>query len=196
MANITEILGTDSLSASRLTLNSNFTALNDEIADITALLDPVTSTLSGIDSISAQQLTLSASVNNVQTQLFQVDSSALVANVASAFNGSVNLQRVVQKSGKLGAAGSGNGSTSTTPDFSTISTFFANQSTVSLPTGVDGQEVVIISTNATGVTIQSGTGTLSATTLVLDGLNSSVTLKYFSSTNTWYIINSHDITWS
>ena len=69
MANITEILGTDSLSGSRPTINSNFTALNNEIADITALIDPVTSTITGIDSISAQQLTLSTIVNNVNTAI-------------------------------------------------------------------------------------------------------------------------------
>lgn len=196
MANITEILGTDSISSSRPTINSNFTALNDEIADITALIDPVTSTITGIDSISAQQLTLSTVVNNLSTQILQVDSTTATFNVASNFVAAATFQKAVIKSGKLGAPGSGSGSGSGSPDFSTISTFFANAATVQLPTGIDGQEVIIMSTNSSAVSVVSGAGTLGAVSLVLDNVNSSATLKYFSSTNTWYIIGSHDITWS
>ena len=196
MANITEILGTDSLSGSRPTINSNFTALNNEIADITALIDPVTSTITGIDSISAQQLTLSTIVNNVNTAILQVDSTTATFSVAASFGQSANLTKAVIKSGKQGAPGSGNGSASGTPDFSAISTFFANAATIQLPTGEDGQEVLIMSTNAAGVTVTSGAGTLGAASLVLDNVNSSVTLRYFSGTNTWYIVASHDITWS
>ena len=196
MANITEILGTDSLSGSRPTINSNFTALNNEIADITALIDPVTSTITGIDSISAQQLTLSTIVNNVNTAILQVDSTTATFSVAASFGQSANLTKAVIKSGKQGAPGSGNGSPQGTPDFSSISTFFANAATIQLPTGVDGQEVLVMSTNASGVTVTSGAGTLGATSLVLDNVNSSVTLRYFSGTNTWYIVASHDITWS
>lgn len=47
MASISLIQGTDSLSASRVTLNDNFTALNDELGLVTGLLDPTTSSLSG-----------------------------------------------------------------------------------------------------------------------------------------------------
>ena len=196
MANITEILGTDSLSGSRPTINSNFTALNNEIADITALIDPVTSTITGIDSISAQQLTLSTIVNNVNTAILQVDSTTATFSVAASFGQSVNATKAVIKSGKTGAPGSGNGSPQTTPDFSSISTFFANAATIQLPTGADGQEVLVMSTNASGVTVTSGAGTLGATSLVLDNVNSSATLRYFSGTNTWYIVASHDVTWS
>ena len=42
MANITEILGTDSVSSLRPVINSNFELLNDELASITSLLDPNT----------------------------------------------------------------------------------------------------------------------------------------------------------
>ena len=196
MANITEILGTDSLSGSRPTINSNFTALNNEIADITALIDPVTSTITGIDSISAQQLTLSTIVNNVNTAILQVDSTTATFSVAASFGQSANLTKAVIKSGKQGAPGSGAGSPAVTPSFSDISTFFANNATVPLPTGEDGQEVLIMSTNASGVEVVSGAGTLGATSLTLDNVNSSVTLRYFSGTNTWYIVASHDITWA
>jgi hypothetical protein len=193
MANITEILGTDSISGSRSTINSNFTALNDEIADITALIDPVTSTITGVDSISAQQLTLSTVINSVSTQLLQVDSTIASFNVVTSFGQNVTVQKAIIKSGKIGAPGAGSGLN--TPDFSAISTFFANALSVQLPTGSDGQEVTIIATNSS-VAIVNGTGLLGATSLTLDNINSSVTLRYFSSSNTWYVIASHDITWS
>ena len=50
MATITTILCTDSVSSSRVTLNDNFAALNQELADISALLDVLneTITLSGL----------------------------------------------------------------------------------------------------------------------------------------------------
>lgn len=53
MASISLIQGTDSLSASRVTLNDNFTALNDELGLVTGLLDPTTSNLSGVNVIDA-----------------------------------------------------------------------------------------------------------------------------------------------
>ena len=48
MANITEILGTDSLSSSRITINGNFSSLNNELADVTTLLDTTTSTITNL----------------------------------------------------------------------------------------------------------------------------------------------------
>lgn len=56
MATISLIQGTDSLSASRVTLNDNFTAINDELGLVTALLDPTTSNLSGVNNIDATSL--------------------------------------------------------------------------------------------------------------------------------------------
>lgn len=56
MATISLIQGTDSLSASRVTLNDNFTALNDELGLVTGLLDPTTSNLSGVNSIDATSI--------------------------------------------------------------------------------------------------------------------------------------------
>lgn len=56
MATISLIQGTDSLSASRVTLNENFTAINDELGLVTGLLDPTTSNLSNVNSIGAASI--------------------------------------------------------------------------------------------------------------------------------------------
>ena len=195
MANITEILGTDSLSSSRLTINSNFTAVNDEIADITALIDPTTATIAGIDSITAESLTLTTIISQSQTQLLAVDSSVADFGVATNFNEEVDLKKAVLMSGKLGAGGSGNGSQSTTPSFAAVSTFFADVN-ITLPVGSDGQVVTIISTNSSGVAVAgSANAAIGATSISLPNVNSSVTLKFFAGANpTWYIIAAYDAT--
>ena len=56
MATISLIQGTDSLSASRVTLNDNFTAINDELGLVTGLLDPTTTNLSGVSNINATSI--------------------------------------------------------------------------------------------------------------------------------------------
>lgn len=56
MATISLIQGTDSLSASRVTLNDNFTAINDELGLVTGLLDPTTTNLSGVSNIDATSI--------------------------------------------------------------------------------------------------------------------------------------------
>ena len=53
---ITTILGTDSLASSRLTINSNFSALKSAVDAVTALLDPTTYSISGIKSITINAL--------------------------------------------------------------------------------------------------------------------------------------------
>ena len=63
MANITEILGTDSVSSSRPTINSNFELLNDELASVIALLNPTTSVLSGLTSATTSALTVNDGKN-------------------------------------------------------------------------------------------------------------------------------------
>lgn len=191
MANITEILGTDSLSSSRGTINSNFTALNDEIADITALVDPVTATITGIDSVTAESINLSYLQGGSTLPIVSIDSTGAVFSVAADFAADVDVQKKLQKSGVIGGIGAGNGSTGTAPSTIDASTYFSNV-TFALPAGSEGQEVTIISTAPNAISINTASGvSLGATSIQLDGSNSSVTLRFFSSNNTWYVISSH-----
>ena len=79
MANITEILGTDSVSSSRPTINSNFELLNDELASVIALLNPTTSVLSGLTSATTNALTV-----NDGTNLLVANSSGLTVSTAAS----------------------------------------------------------------------------------------------------------------
>ena len=104
------------------------------------------------------------------------------------------MSAAVVKSGKTGSPGLGNGFPQTQPTDVSFkkSTFFAQAATVTLPAGDDGQEITIISTNGSSpVSIVSGTGILGATTLELS-LNGAATLRFFSSTNTWYIVSHNE----
>ena len=60
---VTEILGTDSLSSSRLTINDNFLSLEDEITDLKGYLDPTAATLNGV-TISTTQLEIGGNAIN------------------------------------------------------------------------------------------------------------------------------------
>ena len=75
MANITTILGTDSVSSSRIVINNNFAALNSELLDIAGP--------SGLLDVDAQTLTLTGLITGGTlriyngAELFKVDSNAV-----------------------------------------------------------------------------------------------------------------------
>lgn len=182
MANITEILGTDSVSSSRPIINSNFELLNDELASVTALLNPTTLTLSGLASVSTSSLTVAQGGIN----LLLVNQNGAVFNLAATFASSAKFGGSLIKSGVIGTAAIP--TTQVAPTVITAITYFIN-SNFTLPDAVDGQEVTII--NAAG-TSQSVLGVLGASTIALTGLNSTVTLRCFA--NKWYVIASHNTT--
>ena len=184
MANITEILGTDSVSSSRPIINSNFELLNDELASVTALLNPTTLTLSGLASVSTASLTvIQAGVNLL-----------LVNNLGAAFNTPVTVSATAKLNGTLvksGVLGSlAVPTTQVTPTAITAITYFVDAN-FTMPEAVDGQEVTIINASADSKSILAGIGSaLGANTISLTGLNSTVTLRCFN--NVWYVIASHN----
>lgn len=184
MANITEILGTDSVSSSRPTINSNFELLNDELATITALLDPTTSTLSGLTSVSAASLSLISGGSAIAT----ITVSDATFNVDSTFSGALNAGGKIIKSGTVGSMATP--TTVLAPASITASAYFIGGN-FTIPVGVDGQEVTIIANTACTVTAAAGAA-LAATSISLDALNSTVTLRCFSTI--WYVIAAHNTT--
>lgn len=186
MANITEILGTDSVSSSRPVINSNFELLNDELGSVVALLNPTTGVLTGLTAATTQGLNV-------------VDgSSLLTVNTAGAVFGtsatmqSINLGGKLIKSGVVGSAATA--TTNLAPSTLDKSNYFID-GTFSLPVGDDGQEATLINVANSAVTVQANTGqgaALAATAISLDGLNSTITLRCFNTV--WYVIGSHNTT--
>jgi hypothetical protein len=186
MANITQILGTDSISSSRPTINNNFTLLNDEIADIQALVDPNNSSIQNISSATVESLKV---VNN-STNIADFTTSVVDIYVDFEMYKAATMAGEINKTGIEGSASSPTGTTS--PSSLTESAYFVNTS-FTLPAGASGQEITIINVSSGSVTVTTGSGvSLGASSLVLDGNNSTVTLRYIDSV--WYVIASHAAT--
>lgn len=185
MANITEILGTDSVSSTRPVINSNFELLNDELASVTALLNPVTGVLSGLTSATAQQLSV---VDG--TTLFVVNSSGAQIGTAATFTSTATFGGSIIKSGVAGSATDATGQL--TPSSLNKGTYFI-AGNFGIPVGVDGQEVTFINVAAATVMIQPVNGSeIAASTIALNEANSTVTLRCFNSK--WYVVGSHNTT--
>ena len=182
MANITEILGTDSVSSSRPTINGNFELLNDELSSVTALLNPTTGVLTGVTAATVQQISV---VNNA-VSLLVVNASGVAVGTTANFTKAVTFGGNIVKSGVSGTAAA---PITTSPNSFDKSAYFISMATFALPAGVDGQEVTLISASATATAFS---GTFGATSISLDGLNSTITLRCFNST--WYVISSHKCT--
>jgi len=186
MANITEILGTDSVSSSRPVINSNFELLNDELASVTALLNPTTGVLSGLTSATSEQLNV---VDG--STLLSVNSTGATFGTAVAMQ-TVNVGGKLIKSGVVGTAAVA--TTNLAPSTLDKSNYFIDGA-FTLPVGDDGQEITLINVANSAVAVQANTGqgaALGATSISLDGLNSTITLRCFNTV--WYVIGSHNTT--
>jgi len=179
MANITEILGTDSLSSSRITINGNFSSLNNELADISTLLDTTNSAIAGMSSIQTEAITVQAGgtlIANANSTVFQIA-------VSSEFDKEVSLGGRLLKNGVLGSAASPESAFSD-PSTGEYTTYIVN-SNVTLAGGLEGQEITIV--NEAGGPISIGGSFLGAASLSLDNTNANATLRYIG--NKWYIVS-------
>jgi hypothetical protein len=87
MASITTILGTDSVSSSRIVLNNNFAALNGELANIASLFNTTSQTLSLTGQITGGSL----SITNSGIEAFKVNNTEVISNVSATFTKEVVL---------------------------------------------------------------------------------------------------------
>ena len=190
MANITEILGTDSVSSSRPVINSNFELLNDELASITALLDPTTSTLSNVASISTSALTLTSGGSAIAS----ITTGGASFSVATTFSADLKISGKLIKNGIVGSYGVP--SAVTAPVAITATTYFVENGFTLPAATAEGQEVTIINRSAVAIDIQTAVGVdLSVSSIQLDGaptVNATVTLRCFE--NRWYVIGSYGTT--
>jgi hypothetical protein len=181
MANITEILGTDSLSSSRITINGNFSSLNNELADISTILDTTTSTIAGLSSVSSETIT----IQNGGTQILNANTNAFQIFVSADFDKEVSLGGRLIKNGVNGTAVApiNTGSNALNPSTAEYTTYIINDD-ANLPAGLQGQEITIVNEAVASIAI---TGNLGATTLTLDSTNANVTLRFIGSK--WYVIS-------
>jgi len=181
MANITEIQGTDSLSSSRITINNNFSALNDDLANVIDILDPIAANITGLSSITTE----AASIVAGGTQIATLNSTTATFGVQSVFNSGVILASTIRKSGVVGSAVAPLNTLNNAIVSIEAATYIVNAD-FSLPNGLDGQEVTIISESAAQIALNTNTGNIGAQLVTLPNRNSNITLRFFGSK--WYIV--------
>lgn len=203
--NTTEILGTDSISGSRIIINDNFSILRDEINSIEAYLDPDAGTIDGLNSLSTTELFVGpAGGYNLELTGTSFDININVdLNANMTLNGLLNINSfgLIDEAAFTGV---------TTID---PSTGFANYSIVHTSTsdfvieigaGNPGQDVSFFLEQKGGgsVLIQAETGTVLVLDITndkisLDDIGSSVTLRYVTDSvnnGSWFIVSSHNVT--
>lgn len=173
MASITTLLATDSLASSRIVLNDNFAALNDELSDIAGLLDT-----------SAQTLTLTGSISG---------GSLALANVLTANSASINAAvpftaeaEVILEEGFRHSIVNPAAQMPTTYTATTYVLDGTQLSNVTVSAGNSGQEVTFIAEGA-DVSVNMNTSDIAGATNITILQNGTLTLRYVGSF--WYIIS-------
>ena len=139
MANITLILGTDSVSSSRVTINDNFANINHDLASIAGVLDTTneTITLAGASVFGSLNIASNKFIANSTAV-----TSAVPVTVNSTFTANADIAYSVRKIGPITG-------TSDLPAANAFlhSTYIVDAATinsVNLPIGNVGQEITII----------------------------------------------------
>ena len=183
MASITTILGTHSLSSSRLTINDNFDNVNEELGYIANVLDTTNSTLSLTGLISAGSISLTTG----SLSTFNVTSTTLTAGVPAVFQKVVTLEKTL-----LTSFGDTLTFPTSTPSLGAYN--YTGTGSITLGASASGQLLTIVSSNAAGFTI-SLTGEVHGATAISVDTNGSISLLGDDSGNgKWYIVGSFKAT--
>lgn len=187
MASITTILGTDSVSSSRIVLNNNFAALNQELADIAALLDINAQTLALTGEVKGGTL----KVNNGTIDTFKVNTSTAEVNVPITFNQDITIQKGLMHSVYSTGAGAtslpgANAYEYTTYVLDAGAPAFANP--VALAVADNGQEITLI---ANGGSIDIDVTNIAGVTTDIEIVDQgSLTLRYIEDLSLFFVIAS------
>jgi hypothetical protein len=178
MANITQILGTDSVSSSRVILNDNFTAINSDLADIANVLNTTTETIT---------LTGAASFGsaNIASGKVTINATAFTSTVPVIVNAALTAAAASLKSVKTISTGNLPAANSFVHSIYKIGTV----TSVTLNVGDAGQEIVLVA-DGNDVTV-SATNVAGATGITISN-NGALSLKFAGSK--WYITGSHGCT--
>lgn len=191
MANITPILGTDSLSSSRIVLNNNFDALNTELTSVTALLNTTSQTLSLTGAISASAITL----NNTSIDTFKVDSTQINASLETNLNARVNVKEGVTYSTD-GTVASPVMTLPLANDYDRVNYLLGaisgtpGAAIINVNAADEGQEITLIATSTEDVILDPTN--INGVTGVTIPENGTLTMRYIGSF--WYIISQFNCT--
>lgn len=183
MATITQILGTDSLSSSRIVLNDNFTAINDQVEDIAGLLDVDTQTITLTGGINASSISLAAGGTN----RFIVNASGITLGLATTVGGVLILNGGLRHSVNQGAL-----TAMPAAQSYALTTYVIDGTAIAIAAGAnvveaanEGQEITLIASSAA---IVINAANITGSTALTINQNGTLTLRWHGSA--WYIISS------
>jgi hypothetical protein len=185
MANIQQILGTDSISASRTVINDNFSAINSELGDILNYLDTTNLTLTSMTLIESNQI--------VAIGAADLSASGNTFLVSSEFTSSIEMSAAIFKSAYVDVTSFPSALTNV------HGTIILDASAVAfnLPNGAsDGHEITIVSgAEFDGAIINASSAILGVISSVdFDKIGSTITLRFSQSISKWIIISSYATT--
>lgn len=192
MANITQILGTDSLSSSRIILNDNFSSLNTGLSSIEALLDTGNQNLTLTGKVISGEL----EINNGGSIKFAVTPTQIINNVESKYTADLLLQKGI--SYQAGSSPTSLITTQPAVNQYDESTYFVDAATItsmSLFAAQEGREVTFIpvggdmdlEVNGANAPIAGYSAAVGGIITVLE--DRAITLRYYGSS--WYVISNN-----
>lgn len=178
MASITTLLATDSLASSRIVLNDNFAALNDELTDVTSLLDPTaeTITLSGAGQFSVLNVVSGGS------NRFVVNASDIVSSLPHTMEDELILEEALRHSVIAGVTSMPAANSYAATTYVLDAAALAGTNAVNA--GDAGQEITLI---ADGGAVTIDPANIAGATAVQINDNGTLTLRFHN--NLWYIVS-------
>ncbi len=188
MASITTILGTDSVSSSRIVINNNFAALNQELADISALFNTTAQTLTLTGLITGGTL----KVNNGTIDTFKVNNADADVNVPINFNQDVIINKGLMHSVYYNATTLPGANAYDYTTYVLDATAPAFASPVSLAAADQGQEITFIA-NGGSIDIDE-TNIAGVTAPIVLSDTGSLTLRWIDDLSFFFVISSSNCT--
>lgn len=185
MANIQQILGTDSISASRTVINDNFSAINAELGDILNYLDTTNLTLSAMTLVESDQI--------VAVGAADLSANGNVFSVASEFTSSLEMSAAIYKSAYVTVTSF----PATLTNVHGTIILDASISAFNLPAGAaDGHEITLVANAALSTAITNATSTILGvlTGIDFDAIGATITLRYSQGLSKWIVISSYATT--
>ena len=179
MANIQQILGTDSISASRTVINDNFSAINAELGEILNYLDTTNLTLSAMSLVESDQI--------IAVGAADLSASGNTFSVTSEFTSSLEASAAFYRSAFVSVTSF----PATLTNVHGTIILDAAISAFNLPAGAsDGHEITLVSNAvlAAGI-INATTGILGVATGVTFAVGGTLTLRYVQSLTKWIVIS-------
>ena len=202
---VTEILGTDSLSGSRLVINDNFNVLASEINAMEIYFAPAAGTITNLNNVSTEALRvgLSTILLDINASTFDILTNVKMTGNLTMTGGSVfrndTNPTTLDDTGQAMPATRNIGSGTAIPPYSLNrvgNSDTTNTLTLSLNNGSIGQEIFFVYTVGSGLVVINGVSTNlvlpgSTTNLNLQGVGKSVHLLCIdngSGVGVWYIV--------